>query len=443
VEGNAQSSVQGVFPASSIAGRVFDTHGEPAAGVRVMAYRYAYDDNGARVIRTPDTALTKQTGEFEIRGLRRGEYLISVAPLPAAVTPDGTGMAPVTTYYPAIEDPLKAVPFDVQPGQDYTLDDIRMLSDKLAAVRLRIVDSTGEPKPARREVKWALSSGAVGSAGGILVAFYGPVQALAPGITYLTPVSREDEVLIPNLPPGMYEFTVGWATSAGPVSGHTTVEVRGVDLERDLEVRPNKRLTGRVVLEEEDKEPLPLANIDTTLLSGPVMPANAAYRSLSQSNGAFVIDGVPEGTYPVWFRDLPPDAYVASATEAAHDILTQPLRVSGETELAVFVRRDGGTVEGVVTDSRGKDIPDAVVALVPDGLAREEVNRYRKAVTDSNGAFTIQGITPGSYHLFAWPELEGAAYRNAAFMRRYEGKGEPVHFGRGDQLTVRLKLADN
>jgi hypothetical protein len=64
-------------------------------------------------------------------------------------------------------------------------------------------------------------------------------------------------------------------------------------------------------------------------------------------------------------------------------------------------------------------------------------------VTDSNGAFTIQGITPGSYHLFAWPELEGAAYRNAAFMRRYEGKGEPVHFGRGDQLTVRLKLADN
>jgi hypothetical protein len=430
---------------SAITGRVFDTQGEPAAGMGVMASRYVYDDNGARVIQISESMITftTQTGEFWIRGLRRGEYLISLVPPPAAAKPDSTGIAPLTTYYPATEDPLKTVPLDVQAGRDYTLDDIRMLSGKLASVRLRIVDSTGEPKPAGRELKWALSSGAVSSAGGITAVLYGRVLALAPGITYLTPVSPNDDVLIPNLPPGTYEFTVGWQTSTGSVSGHTTVEVRDLDVERDLEVRPNRRVTGRVILEDDDRPPEPLPNIDTNLLSGPVMPSNAMYRTLSQSDGTFVIDSVPEGTYPVWFRDLPPDAYVASAVEGVHDILTQPLRVTGETALAVFVRRDGGTVEGLVTDSRGRKLPDAVVALVPDGLAREEVNRYRKVTTDPNGAFTIQGITPGSYHLFAWSELDGAAYRNAQFIGRYEGKGEPVHLGRGDRLTVQLKLADN
>jgi carboxypeptidase family protein len=405
MEGIAQSRVEG---AGSITGRVFDEQGGPAAGARVMAYGYFYNDHGARVIRPSGNAVTSMAGEFRISGLRPGEYII-------AVERDS-----VPAFNPGTEDFSKAVPVRIQVGEEHILDDIRMLPPHLATVRLHIIDSTGEPKPART-VSWST----------------------LPGTTHLAKVSAGDEATIPNLPPGTYEFAVGWETSKGPVSGHTTVEVRGPDVERDLEVRPNHRLTGRVLLEESDTETSPLANVTAMLLGGSVIPSNGRYSGVTRADGVFEIDGVPEGSYAVRFFDLARDAYVSSATEGTHDFLTQPLRITGATTVAVFVRRDGGAVDGVVTDSRGTKIPDAVVALVPDGLAREEVNRYRSAITDPDGAFTIEGITPGSYHLFAWPELDGAAYRNAAFMRAYEGKGEPVHVQRGDRLSVQVLLEDN
>ena len=411
----------------SITGRVFDEQGGPASGVRVMAYPYVYNDYGARVIGLPGSALTtNMAGEFRIPGLRPGEYVVAVE------------RAPVPTFYPGTDDSSKAVPVRIQAGEEYILDDIRMLSFSLASVRLHIIDSTGEPKPART-VAWAISSATAGSAGRFIL----DTRSVLPGITYFAKVSPDDEASIPNLPPGTYEFAIGWQTSKGPVSGHTTVDVRGPDVERDLEVRPNRRLAGRVLVEEDDTHTSPLANVTAMLLSGSVAPSNAQYLGTTQADGAFLIDGVPEGSYPVVFSGLPADAYVSSALEGTHDILTQPLRIAAEATVTVFVRRDGGTVEGMVMDSRGRKISDAVVALVPDGLAREEVNRFRSSTTDSSGAFMIQGITPGSYHLFAWPELDGAAYRNAAFMSRYDGQGEPVRFGRGDQLAVQLKLADN
>jgi hypothetical protein len=69
-------------------------------------------------------------------------------------------------------------------------------------------------------------------------------------------------------------------------------------------------------------------------------------------------------------------------------------------------------------------------------LSRGTVPRIRSVVTDSEGRFEIHGIAPGSYKLFAWPELEGAAYRNAEFMKEFEERGKPVKIEKGPQLTV-------
>jgi hypothetical protein len=74
----------------------------------------------------------------------------------------------------------------------------------------------------------------------------------------------------------------------------------------------------------------------------------------------------------------------------------------------------------------GAKLADAVVVLVPDPPLRSAGLRYRTAISDVNGKFELRGIAPGSYHLFAWTELEGAAYRNADFMKDFEGKGVPI-----------------
>jgi hypothetical protein len=94
----------------------------------------------------------------------------------------------------------------------------------------------------------------------------------------------------------------------------------------------------------------------------------------------------------------------------------------------------------VVRDAAGEKLSDDIVALVPDGSLRSAADLYRSVVSDRNGQFRIKGIAPGSYHLFAWADLQGAAYRNAEFMKKYDGDGVAVKFEKTSQITQDLAV---
>jgi hypothetical protein len=67
---------------------------------------------------------------------------------------------------------------------------------------------------------------------------------------------------------------------------------------------------------------------------------------------------------------------------------------------------------------------------------------YALAFSDKNGEYEFHA-SPGAYHLFAWTELDGAAYRNSDFMRKYEEKGAPVQLERGSQAILKLTILDD
>jgi hypothetical protein len=77
-----------------------------------------------------------------------------------------------------------------------------------------------------------------------------------------------------------------------------------------------------------------------------------------------------------------------------------------------------------------------VVAILPDPPLRAAGPLYRASQTDVNGKFTLRGISPGSYRLFAWSEIDGAAYRNAEFMKAFEERGTPVRIENGQRLSL-------
>jgi hypothetical protein len=80
------------------------------------------------------------------------------------------------------------------------------------------------------------------------------------------------------------------------------------------------------------------------------------------------------------------------------------------------------------------------MVAVPEARLRGRLDRYRKTVSDQSGRFTLHGIPPGSYTLFAWENVDGEAYYNPEFVKSYEEQGIALRVAEGEhkgqQLTV-------
>jgi hypothetical protein len=59
--------------------------------------------------------------------------------------------------------------------------------------------------------------------------------------------------------------------------------------------------------------------------------------------------------------------------------------------------------------------------------------------TDQAGQFRIPAVTPGSYKLFAWEEVENGAWLNTEFMNSVEEMGTPVKIGESETKTLSLQ----
>ena len=111
-----------------------------------------------------------------------------------------------------------------------------------------------------------------------------------------------------------------------------------------------------------------------------------------------------------------------------------------EANVVVTLGSSAGLVEGTVIDSSGGKVPAALIALVPDAPLRGAFYLYRTTTSDQNGTFSIRAVAPGTYRLFAWTEVDGAAYKNAEFLKKYDDKGTAVKVDRSTKATAPLTL---
>ena len=118
-EGEVAEKIDVALPRGAvIAGRILDDLGEPVAGVRVQAQRYAYQAGGERRLigsgAMPSLPVTDDLGQFRIYGLIPGSYVVSADPqMTGGFTTIGGPTTPIsgrvaadasdgfaTTYYP-------------------------------------------------------------------------------------------------------------------------------------------------------------------------------------------------------------------------------------------------------------------------------------------------------------------------------------------------------
>jgi hypothetical protein len=60
-------------------------------------------------------------------------------------------------------------------------------------------------------------------------------------------------------------------------------------------------------------------------------------------------------------------------------------------------------------------------------------------MTDSTGKFTIRGVPPGDYKLFAWNSIEQFSWFDPEVLRTDESKGKPVHVLESANQTIELR----
>jgi hypothetical protein len=108
--------------------------------------------------------------------------------------------------------------------------------------------------------------------------------------------------------------------------------------------------------------------------------------------------------------------------------------------LDLVASASGGVVDGVVTDRKGEPVANAVIVAVPEARLRWRTDRYRKTVSDQSGRFTLPGIAPGEYTIFAWDSVDGEAYYNPEFLKSYEGQGNALHVAEGEQKSVQVPV---
>jgi hypothetical protein len=139
---------------------------------------------------------------------------------------------------------------------------------------------------------------------------------------------------------------------------------------------------------------------------------------------------------------LPESGYVAAARSGPRDVLEQfvPAQYDNGAPIDIQLAFDAGQLSGSVVDASGKGVDRAAVILVPDKARRHRPDQYRVVMSSADGKFSIAGIPPGSYKLFAWDAIEPNAWMNAEFMLNYEDFGTPLMVGASEKISAQIRV---
>jgi hypothetical protein len=133
--------------------------------------------------------------------------------------------------------------------------------------------------------------------------------------------------------------------------------------------------------------------------------------------------------------------YIKDARLDSTDVLNQPWVVSGPVSgtLSIVLANGAGQLEGNVVNDKSEPVRGIQAVLIPD-RSRDRIELYKTATTDQNGHFTMRGIQPGNYKVFAWESIEQYSYYDAEVLLPFEQKGKPVSITESSKATTEVKL---
>jgi hypothetical protein len=146
---------------------------------------------------------------------------------------------------------------------------------------------------------------------------------------------------------------------------------------------------------------------------------------------------------------LPQGYYVKSIRMGDVDALKNGIDFTRQASgpLEILLNPNGGRLEGFVTNARLHPAASATVVLVPEMCGHRPCHYFKKAMTDQNGHFTINGVAPGEYKVLALDRIDDSGYKNPESLyqdpeslKPFADKGEAIAIPERGDTIVRLKL---
>ncbi len=432
--------------ASVVVGRVTDEDGEPMANAQVAVLRQTFV-SGRNRMEQAGAEHTNDLGEFRVAGLPAGTYYVCVSPPPdfkslidavgaAASAQNGANKSSVppkpatayqTTYYPRTPDRGAAAPIALHAGDEFPVNFLLTqgpsLSIQGAVVNLPPHSTAGITLQSR-DFNLILNAAEMHKDGSFVI------RDVAPGAYTIvatvedagTPMmARQSLLLASNSVEGLRLSPQpgGW------VHGSVRFDGRGDGARPD----PSQVFLTLSPADGDDSASLFFGGDGFSPL------AHAA------RDGSFEWKSVPPGKYHVQLAGGDSDLYLKSVLAGGRDIQDWGISVSGgSVVLDVVLSPNGAAVDGVVTDHQGAPVANAVIVAVPEMRLRSRTDWFYKTVSDQRGRFTLHGVRPGEFTLFAWESVEGEAYYNPEFLKSYEGQGSALRVGEGDRKPVQVEV---
>lgn len=437
-----------MLPTAVVSGRVLDEDGDPLSEVRVVAQR---KKPGKVAWEGTASSGTNDLGEYRLSGLFPGQYRIVAIPAPdfrdyeSQHAKAGPGMSgndanddgPTasqpetrypTTYYPGTYDAMQASTVALKAGDEMPIS-LTLVPARTYRVRGIV---TGIPAGLRANVE--LISKAGDSIRG-------------------SDVGADGQFEIRGVGPGSYVLRATSGTEAQSSTARQDINVVAADIDGiKMTPQPSFTLSGHLRFEgsagdltrySANLRQSELPEDPGFFMSPDFFEANAPI----DRQGNFAWKNVNPGNYIVQlFGGNAQNNFFLKSVKLGGRDLSAGFTASGPATLDLVVSAKGASLEGTVIEKE-KDVDNnhlvanATVVAVPEEQYRKIPSRFGSGSTDQHGAFAIRGLSPGSYLLYAWQDVEEGEWRDPDFLKSQEANGTAVKVDEGSDQKLELKLS--
>jgi hypothetical protein len=419
-------------PGATISGSVLDEDGKTVAGCSVQALNFQPGQPERKLGARNDTS-SDSRGQYRITALPAGRYYLMVQcpqtiPAPHPLIRMGPDVdLPQQRYtlafYPGPPDVSGAGRFTLAAGADLRAIDFQVRAEPTVTVRGRLSGYL----EALRHNPWVQLVSRDPLLGNI-VRYGGMVDA------------RRNIFRIEAVPPGRYTLVAFAQDEARAYQANMPIDV-GAETPGPIELAflPGSSFTGSI--EVAGDQPQTLDNAQVRLMPTDSTSYGQSPFAKVDKDRSFALSGVIAGRWRLQVENLM--GYVKSLMVGDRPASPHGFNIGPGSEgvMRVVMGAKWAQVEGTVTGTKPEGATNLWLMAVPDDPDRIAEGRISVTPAEGSGHFTLTGIEPGKYRLYAFAGIEPwAMQQNPGVLKALEDHGVQLDLEEGAHATAEVQI---